>query len=99
MRKYKSAYLKPYIRRAKKQDFNGTNAIDFRTAILMALLKEIKNKNIYVLVQRGSNKVLTLSTSKYKLKNKYAVVWVEKKHKSKRFNKWCNDIKHYCRKH
>ena len=99
MRKYKSAYLKPYIRKAKKQDFNGVNASDLSIAILMGMFADYP-KDVYVLVQRGSNKVVSIKRSREEIKRYVATIGFQKRdHIGKKFNKWSNDVKHYCRKH
>lgn len=96
MKKYKSAYLKPYIRKAKKQDFNARNASSISVCISQA---NYEGKKAYVLVQRGSSSVILMSESKERLKSLIAVVGFKKnKKRMKKFNKWRNNIKHYCRK-
>lgn len=86
MRKKKSAYLKPYIRRAKKSDFNGSRAANMLVAVKLGLYSD--RPNVYVLVQRGSKTIVDVATSKNAMKRKVLVV-----KGNKGFNIWCNDIK------
>lgn len=85
MRKYKSAYLKPYIRRLRKTD----KEMDFRTAVRLAAAETMGYK--YVLVQRGVSGVLDVDKSKQKIKNKLIGV-----KKSKDFDVWANQVKKKC---
>lgn len=88
MRKYRSAYYKPYIRRITNKDRQNTNC-DFRTFLRLSF-PEMK----YVMVQRGCNNILAVGVSKQDLKTNILVV-----RSNKGFNMWANRIKHYCRKH
>ena len=66
MRKYRSAYLKPYIRKARKDDFNGAKANDLRTAIMMGIIEDEGHK-AYVLVQRGTEGIISIAKSRREL--------------------------------
>lgn len=82
MRKYKSAYLKPYIRKMKKTD----QADNIRMAIELAYYS--KKPKAYVFVQRGTNTVIAVDTCRANLIER--IVGVQK---GKDFNKWCNYVK------
>lgn len=98
MRKYKSAYLKPYIRKAKKQDFYGSNASDIMVCIAMSIYKCYQG-DVYVLTQRGSNRVIDIAKSKEEIKIRLLAVSNKKNnHRCKKFNSWRNRIKIYCQK-
>lgn len=85
------AYLKPYIRRARKKDFKPKNASSLRTCIRGAFFEELPK--CYVLVQRGSNKVIDFGLTKDELK--YKIPFNIRKHRNKKFNQWKNMVKHY----
>lgn len=82
MRKYKSSYGKPYIRKITPKDRENTNC-DFTTFIAMSF-----NSTKYVIVQRGINGICACGKSKQQLKRSILVV-----NKNKHFNKWANRIK------
>lgn len=92
MRKIRSAYLKPYIRRAKPKDFDGARAQSLRTAIRMALYEG--QEKAYVLVQRGSSKVVEIAGSREELKRMPLACRLSR-HPNKEFNRWRNRIKHF----
>lgn len=89
------AYLKPYIRKAKKKDFNPKNANSLRTCIRGAFFED--ELKCYVLVQRGSNTVIDFGFTKDELK--YSIPFIGKNHKNKKFNQWKNMVKHFAQKH
>lgn len=89
------AYLKPYIRKAKKKDFNPKNASSLRICIKGAFFED--EHKCYVLVQRGSNEVIDFGFTKDELK--YSIPFIGKKHKNKKFNQWRNMVKHFAQKH
>ena len=93
MRKYRSAYLKPYIRKARKDDFNGARANDLRTAIIMGII-EGEGHKAYILVQRGSSGIITIARSRRELKKQIVPVAVGKM----TFKEWANSAKFRCRK-
>lgn len=96
MRKYRSAYLKPYIRKARKDDFNGAKANDLRTAILMGII-EAEGHKAYVLVQRGTRGtrgIISIARSRRELEKLPALVALKKM----RFKQWANLSKRQCRK-
>lgn len=93
MRKYRSAYLKPYIRKARKDDFNGAKANDLRTAILMGII-EAEGHKAYVLVQRGTRGIISIARSRRELEKSIILVALKKM----KFNQWANFSKKQCRK-
>lgn len=93
MRKYKSAYLKPYIRVARTSDFDGAKANDLRTAMMMGII-ESEGHKAYVLVQRGSSGIITIARSRRELKKQIVPVAVGKM----TFKEWANSAKFRCRK-
>ncbi len=93
MRKYKSAFLKPYIRVARSSDFDGAKANDLRTAIMMGIIEDEGHK-AYVLVQRGTKGIIAIGRTKRELRNLPAIVAVGKM----KFNQWANLSKRQCRK-
>lgn len=93
MRKYRSAYLKPYIRKARKDDFNGARANDLRTAIMMGIIEDEGHK-AYVLVQRGTKGIISIARSRRELQNLPALVAIKKM----KFKQWSNLSKIQCRK-
>lgn len=98
MRKYKSAYLKPYIRKAKKQVFYSSNASDIMVCIAMSAYEHHKG-DVYILTQRGTNKVIEIGSSKETIKRRLLAVSNKKNnHRCKKFNSWRNGIKIYCQK-
>lgn len=86
------AFLKPYIRLAKSKDFSVKKATSFSTMVQMGIYK--KMPKCYVLVQRGSNKVVTIGKTKDEIK-KRAPLLNKGRGINKRFNKWKNAMKHY----
>lgn len=88
------AYLKPYIRRAKPKDFNPKKATSMRNCIIAAFFEDLPK--CYVLVQRGSNKVIEFGLSKDDLKQR--ITFFKKRGRNRRFNKWRNRIKRYAQK-
>lgn len=89
------AYLKPYIRRAKKKDFEPQKASSLRTCIRAAFFEDMPK--CYVLVQRGSNKVIDYGLSKDELKS--SILFCQGKHRNKKFNQWTNVVKNYAQNH
>ena len=85
------AFLKPYIRLARKTDFSAKKATSFSTIVKMGIYK--KMPKCYVLVQRGSNKVVTIGRTKDEIKQRAPLI--RERGINKRFNKWKNDMKHY----
>lgn len=85
------AFLKPYIRLARKTDFNAKKATSFSAIIKMGVYK--KMPKCYVLVQRGSNKIVTIGRTKDEIKQRAPLI--RGRGINKRFNKWKNDMKHY----
>jgi hypothetical protein len=98
MRKYKSKYLKPYIRRIKSGDCKKALDSDIRTyhAVCMAI---DSGRGGYVLVQHGASHILAYAPSKWELKNKVAQVRFSRKGKNQAFKSWTNDVKHYAQHH
>lgn len=91
MRKYKSNYLKPYVRRIKDNDLKASSRdMDFRTFMRLGMSKEFGFK--YVMVQRGAG-IIQVGRSKEELKKSILVV---KGNKS--FNEWANRIKKQCQR-
>lgn len=88
-------YLKPYIRKAKKKDFNPKNASSLRVCIRGAIFEDIPK--CYVLVQKGSNKVIDFGLSKDEIKKSLLIC--HGKHRNRKFNKWRNKIKKYAQEH
>ena len=92
MRKKKSAYLKPYIRKAKAKDLRYENAASARVIGWQQACRcrcECRRRSkTYVLVQRGSNRVLIIRGSKKEVKDTLMSV-----NTNREFNKWCNEIK------
>ena len=86
------AFLKPYIRLAKPNDFNSKKATSFSTIVQMGKYKRLSK--CYVLVQRGSNKIVTMGKTKDEIK-KRAPLLNKGRGINKRFNKWKNAMKHY----
>lgn len=82
MRKYRSAYLKPYIRRKTQKDVNYREC-DFRTYLRLCF-PWFK----YVMVQRGTNHIIACGRSKQELKREIFAV-----RKNKDFKKWTNNVK------
>ena len=93
MRKYRSAYLKPYIRKARKTDFNGAKANDLRTAIMMGIIEDEGHK-AYVLVQRGTKGIVLIARSRRELEKLPIAVALKKM----TFKQWANLSKKQCRK-
>lgn len=91
MMKKNRKYLKPYIRRARKKDFSGKKAIDLYTAIEMGMY--LKIPKCYVLVQHGSDKIITIGLSKKEIKEKANII--HGRGMNKRYNEWENKMKHY----
>ena len=83
MRKHKSAYLEPYVRKITKKDRNSTNC-DFFTAIRLVL-----PSSRYVLVQRGTSRILVVAHSKEDFKK------MTFNKTNRKFNQWRNKIKHF----
>ena len=94
MKKYKSAYLKPYIRVAKKKDFNECNASDFSVFLDMLYYEDRK---AYVLVQRGCKEVIEMRGSREELQRSLVAIR-HKKHIKKAYNQWSNGIKNTCQR-
>ena len=90
MKKNRS-FLKPYIRLAKPKDFSSKKATSFSTIVQMGKYKRLSK--CYVLVQRGSDKVVTVGKTKDEIKK--MVPSIKGRGINKRFNKWKNDMKHY----
>ncbi|MDB1923373.1 hypothetical protein ABHA37_08095 [Clostridium tertium] len=82
MRKYRSAYLKPYMRRKTKKDVNYRDC-DFRTYLRLCF-PHFK----YVMVQRGTNHIIACGRSKQELKREIFIV-----KKNNDFKKWTNNAK------
>lgn len=87
MRKYKSAYLKPYIRRLRKSD----KGADLRNDIRIITADVLGYR--YVMVQRGSNLVTDIGKTKHEIKQHLLAVRTNRD-----YNKWANRMKHYCQK-
>lgn len=85
------AFLKPYIRRAKQKDFKAKKATNIYTAIEMGAYKNAPK--CYVLVQRGSHKIIALRKTKEELKQ--MVPSIKGRGINKRFSKWKNKMKRY----
>lgn len=91
MRKYKSNYLKPYVRRIKDNDLKASSRnMDLRTYMRLGMAKEFGFR--YVMVQRGAG-VIQVGKSKEELKKNILVV-----DSNKGFNKWTNRIKKQCQR-
>lgn len=86
------AFLKPYIRLAKPKDFSAKKAISFSTIVQIGKYKRLSK--CYVLVQRGSNKIVTMGKTKDEIKRR-APLLDRGRGINKRFNKWKNDMKQY----
>ena len=82
MRKYRSAYLKPYIRIKTEKDVNYRGC-DFRTYLRLCF-PHFK----YVMVQRGTNHIIACGRSKQELKREIFAV-----RENKDFKKWTNKMK------
>lgn len=90
MRKHKSNFLKPYIRKIKRSDIGAKN-VDLRTAIRLAMADEMGFK--YVMVQRGASGPVMVGRSKQELKRSLLVI-----RSNKGFNVWANRIKNRSQK-
>lgn len=92
MRKYKSKYLKPYIRRLKVSDrkLAMNSGITTYHEICMAI---DTGRGGYVLVQHGAKKIVAYGRNKWKLKNQISRIRITKKSKGKTYNQWCNELK------
>lgn len=82
MKKYRSAYLKPYIRRKTNKDINYKGC-DFRTYLRLCF-SHFK----YVMVQRGTSHIIACGRSKQELKKEIFIV-----RGNKDFQKWANNVK------
>jgi hypothetical protein len=85
MRKRKSSYLKPYIRRRRNTDTSES----LREAIRLSLAKECGFK--YVMVQRGLKSIISVGKSKHDLKRQVFIV-----ERNKDFGIWANSVKKIC---
>lgn len=87
MRKYRSAYLKPYIRRKTQKDINYSGC-DSRTYLRLCF-PWFK----YVMVQRGTNHIIACGRSREELKREMLeeenLVFGD----NKNFKRWANKIK------
>ena len=73
MRKYKSNYLKPYIRRLKRNDLRRKPGyMSLQTWMRLGLALEIGYK--YVMVQRGNQHIMLVGKTKNELKRAFVVV-------------------------
>lgn len=93
MRKYRSAYLKPYIRVTKPSDLDGAKANDLSVAIMMGIIESEGCKS-YVLVQRGAKGIIAIARSRKELKDRIALVGLG----ISTFKEWANLIKKQCRR-
>jgi hypothetical protein len=82
MRKYRSAYLKPYIRRKTEKDVNYPRC-DFRTCVRLCL-PYFK----YVAVQRGTNHIIGCGRNRKELKEEML-----ENENVESFKVWANKIK------
>ena len=85
MRKSKSSYLKPYLRRLRNTDTSES----LREAIRLSLAEEYGFK--FVMIQRGSKSVISVGKSKQDLKRQIFTV-----RRNKDFEKWANRVKKIC---
>lgn len=92
MRKYKSAYLKPYIRKIKPSDVNNKNC-SMDVYIKLGLWEEGFERLKYIMIQRGTDSIMMVGNSKQEIKKSLLSV-----RKNRGFNKWRNWIKNYCQK-
>lgn len=87
MRKYRSAYLKPYIRRKTKNDIDYKGC-DSRTYVRLCL-PWFK----YVVVQRGTNHIIGCGRSKQELKRDMSKRDNKRFGYNRKFSKWSNEVK------
>lgn len=90
MRKYKSNYLKQYVRKLKKKD-RKTNNVDLRTLIKLSMYDVAGYK--YVCIQRGTTGPIIVGKTKEEVKKSILAV-----NSNKDFNKWSNRVKKSCQK-
>lgn len=89
------AYLKPYIRKAKKKDFNGKHLDSIYMCMQAAIYEDMPK--CYVLVQRGSNRIVAFGASKDEVKK--SLLACRGKHRNKKFNNWKKAVKKHAQEH
>ena len=101
MRKYKSKFMKPYIRRLKAGDLKRIVKDKEFGGMWSKISKEIietahsQNKQVYILTITGTGKILAVNTKKTFLKSLFGSGKVP----HKEFNRQCNEYKNVAHNH